>query len=139
MIEFNSETVWDRRGKPSTIRITKHGHIRFSVNAVKKLGIKEGGRLSFFVDPRDVGIIYFRNDKKGIPLIKCTNGKNGIDGLQLCCRPLSLTLLKSFGLKDSKTFDLTEETTDHEKYGKLWIILKEKIHKPVKWRTKIYQ
>lgn len=139
MIEFNSETVWDKRGKPSTIRITKHGHIRFSVNAVKKLGIKEGDRLSFFVDPRDVGIIYFKLDPRGIPIIKCTTGKNGINGLQVCCRPLALTLLKTFNLKESKTFDITADITEHEKYGKLWIIVKEKIHTPIKWRPKAYQ
>jgi len=134
MIEYNAETVWDKKGKPSTVRITKHGHIRFSVSAVKNLQIKEGDKLSFYIDPRDVGVIYFKQDPKGIPLIKNTTGVDGTNGLQLCCRPLALTLLKSFNLKESKTFDLTGEKTNHEKYGDLWVIVKEKMHVPMKWR-----
>lgn len=134
MIEYNAETIWEKRGKPSTVRITKHGHIRFSVSAVKNLNVAEGDRITFFVDPRDVGVIYFKKDPKGIPLIKNTTGISGVNGLQICCRPLALTLLKSFNFKESKTFDLTGEITNNEKYGKLWVIVKDKVHVPLKYK-----
>jgi len=132
---FTRNTIWNRRGKPPVIRLSNNGHIRLSVEAVKILGVKEGDTVSFMVDNRDNGIFYFYKDEDGMPLIYCTRGKDGINGLQLCCRPLAQRLLKYFGFNGNKTFDVSGETikaSDKE----MWFVLKEKIHKPINWKKK---
>lgn len=136
MIIFTRNTHWNRRGKPPVLRLSPNGHIRFSVEAVKKLGFKLGDRLSFMIDNRDNGIFYFYLDEEnGMPLKFNTRGGGGVDGLQICCRPLAQKLLDYFGFKEPKTFDVTDERIK-TKIGELWFVLKEKIHKPIKWRKK---
>lgn len=133
MIVFNKETSWNRRGKPPVLRISRNGHIRFSVEAIRILGLKLGDTISFMIDERDCKIFYFFRDVKGMPLKHCTKGKDGVCGLQVCCRPLGQKLLDYFGFKGNKTFDITKEQCITER-GKMWFVLKEKIHVPIKWR-----
>lgn len=130
---FNKETSWNRRGKPPVLRISYNGHIRFSVEAIKMLGFKLGDTISFMIDPRDNNVFYFFKDEKGMPLKHCTRGKDGVCGLQVCCRPLGQKLLNYFGFKENKTFDITNEVCDTIK-GKMFFVLKEKVHRPIKWR-----
>ena len=131
---FNAKTSWKKRGKPPVIRVSTTGHIRWSVEAIRRLGLVNGDKVSFMTDARDNGIIYFyRDNKNGIPLIYCTKGKDGVYGLQVCCRPLAYKILNFFGFTEHKTFDLTDETLNTEN-GRMWFILKGNIHRPIKWR-----
>ena len=131
---FTKHTVFNRRGKPPVVRLSKSGHIRFSVTACKNLDIKEGDCICFMIDARDVGIVYFYKDNKnGMPLKYCTKGKDGINGLQICCRPMAMKILAFFNMNGNRTFDVSSETTktcDKE----MWFIIKENIHKPIKWK-----
>lgn len=132
---FNRKTHWNRRGKPPVLRFSQAGHIRFSVEAVRILGLNKGTPLSFMIDQRDDGIVYFFIDKEnGMPLCDCTNGKNGV-GLQICCRPLSLRVLSFMGLKKNITFDITTDKCETQKGG-MWFVRKDKIHQPIIWRKK---
>lgn len=131
---FTRHTHWNRRGKPPVMRLSRTGHIRLSVEAVKILGLQKGDRISFIIDKRDNGIFYFYVDKEnGMPLKFCTRGKGQVDGLQICCRPLSQKLLDHFGYKDPKTFDISSEKSESGR-GLMWFVLKEKVHKPIKWK-----
>jgi hypothetical protein len=130
---YNKETSWNKRGKPPVVRFSKYGHIRFSVEAIRLLGLDRDTPISFMTDARDIGVIYFFVDKKGLPLKRGTVGKTG-EGLQICCRPLAQRVMDFFGFNGiNKTFDVTNETVKTEK-GNMWIILKDKIHKPIKWK-----
>lgn len=130
---FNKETSWNKRGKPPVVRISQSGHIRFSVEAVKVLGIAKDTPISFLIDKRDDDVIYFFIDKdKGMPLVDCTFAQSGT-GLQICCRPLSFRLLDFLGQKKNVTFGVTKDTCDvFEK--KMWFLRKDRIHKPIKWK-----
>ena len=129
---FDASTTWNRRGKPPVVNLSTYGHIRFSVEAVKLLNLKEGMKIAFRIDTRDAGIIYFYEQATGIPLRKGMNCKTG-KRLEVYCRPLSLKLLNFFGFNTRKTFKLTKEQS---KIGNcnMWFILKDNIHKPIKWK-----
>jgi hypothetical protein len=135
MIEtFNINTIWNRRGKPPVVQISKWGHIRFSVEAVKLLCLKEGMKLSFTIDHRDKGIIYFYQSTQGMPLHCGAKTKTG-ERLEIYCRPLSLKLLSFFCFSRNKTFRTTnEKITVPGATEKAWFILKDNIHKPLKWK-----
>lgn len=129
---YNKETVWNKRGKRPVIQFNKYGHIRFSVEAVKLLGLKEKMTISFMTSPADVGVIYFFSDKKGMALRRGNGTKSGIR-LEIICRPLVLKLLNFFSYETNKTFDITSETIKiNDRLS--WFILKEKLHRPIKWR-----
>lgn len=130
---FTKETVWNRRGKPPVVRISKYGHIRFSVEAARLLGLKIDDKISFMIDNRDIGVFYFFRDEKGMPLKFCTRGNDGVCGLQICCRPLGQRLLNYFGFKDNKTFGVSCETVNRKDVV-MWFVLKDKIHRPIKWK-----
>lgn len=137
--EYNMDTVFDVQGKPPVIRIEtgKNARINFSVEAVKLLNLEEGMRISFRFYPQDPGIVYFYEDKKGIPLAKQFIGKSGIR-LALYCRPLAAKLLKDLAIPGSKiTIDLQSFTVIMPGSGKMaWMIDKKNIHQPIKWRKK---
>ncbi len=130
---YDSKTIWNRRGKPAVVQISRYGHIRFSVEAVKLLGLVQGERITFRTHSNDIGILYFYRQATGLPLrdgLKCKTGVR----LEVYCRPLALKLLAFFDFKTSKTFRISSEQLQ---YGntKFWFILKENIHKPIKWKN----
>lgn len=130
---FNKETIWNRRGKPPVLRFSQNGHIRFSVEAIRILGLSKDTPISFMIDRRDEDVVYFFVDKEnGMPLWDCTKGKNGV-GLQVCCRPLALKVLSFMGLKKNITFDITTDKCKTQN-GEMWFVRKDKIHQPVIWR-----
>lgn len=132
---LNKETVWNKRGKPPVLRISKNGHIRLSSKAVEILGIEIGSKLSFMIDSRDKGVIYFYCDEeKGIPLVEINKHLSG-NGYQVCCRQLALKLLSFIGIKNNVTFDVTAEKCETP-HGSMWFVQKDKIHTPIKWRKK---
>jgi hypothetical protein len=128
IITFDRNSIWDKRDKPPVVRVAKNGTVRFSVSAVKLLGLKESDCLTFQIDYRDTDVVYFFKDKNGIPLRVGAEYDSGIM-LQTLCRPLVKKLLQFFGLKGNTTFDITDEQTS----GK-YVISKLKIHEPLKWR-----
>lgn len=130
---YNAETIWNRKGKPPVVRICPQGHIRFSVEAVKLLGLKKGMCLTFVTNPIDNGTIYFYADTKGLPLTSEVELKTG-SRLEVCCRPLTKKLLSFLGFSKNKTFSLTSDTTPIMEGVKAWIICKSKCHTPVKWK-----
>lgn len=132
---YNSETIWNRKGKPPVVRICPQGHIRFSVEAVKLLGLKKGMALTFVTNPIDTGTIYFYPDIKGLPLTSEVELKTG-SRLEVCCRPLTKKLLSFLGFTKNKTFSLTAETTPIMEGVNAWLVSKSKCHTPVKWKTK---
>lgn len=133
---FTAETTWKKRGKPAVLRISTCGHIRFSVSTVRNLGLEIGDKISFMIDYRDKGVVYFFKDNdKGMPLGFCTRGTAGVNGLQVCCRPMAFKIFDHMGLSKNTTFDITTEVTKTDN-GAMWMILKDKIHRPIKWKKK---
>ena len=133
---FTAKTTWKKRGKPPVLRVSTWGHIRFSVSTVKNLSLKPGDKISFMIDYRDKEVVYFfKDDDGGMVLGFCTKGSDGVNGLQVCCRPMALKILEHFGFTGNKTFDITTETCKTDR-GEMWMILKSKIHKPIKWKRK---
>lgn len=137
---YDSTTTWNKRGKPSLIRIESgnQGRIHFSVSAVNLLGLKEGSRIAFRCYKNDAGIIYFYEQATGIQLKKVHQCKSGIS-LAIYCRPLGEQMLKHFGYtKDTyKTFLLkADQVTMPGTNCQAWFITKENIHKPIQWRKK---
>lgn len=130
---LNTETLTRTSRKPPVIRIS-YGRIIFSVEAVKDLRLKQGDRISFITNEKDKNIVYFKKDVKGFPLMLDFKGITGIR-LRICSRPLAQKILSFFTYNTSKTFSITNDLADV--YGhKMWFILKDKIHKPIKWRKK---
>lgn len=130
---FNANTIWNKTGKPPLVQVDKLGRIGFSVEAVKLLGLNPADKLSFKIDYCDSNIIYFFVDNKnGIKLNAITFNRNTGVRLELYCRPLTKKLLDFFGFKDNKTFDVSSDKVD----GKYWFILKDRVHRPIKWRKK---
>lgn len=130
---FNKETIWNKRGKPPVLRISKNGHIRFSGVAVDILGLTLETKISFMVDARDKDLIYFYVDaEKGMPLGMVNKTIKG-NGYQICCRGLAIKLLKFIGSSGNVTFDITTDKCETP-HGSMWFVRKDKIHKPIKWR-----
>lgn len=130
---LNIKTYWNRRGKPPVFRISKNGHIRFSVEAVKLIGIKEGDKLTFVIHKNDPGILYFHIDNINGFKLKIGGKYQSGYYLQILCRPLSLRLLSHFNITKNETFDITNDKTrvnDNE----AWFVLKSNKHIPIKWR-----
>lgn len=138
--DYNSDTIYNRRGKPATIRIdaNNNGRIVFSTEAVKHLFLVEGMRICFRCYQHDKGIVYIYPQSNGLPLKKVSDNKSGTS-LAVYCRPLGSELLQHLGFKQDKqkTFVITPAkvqmpgTNDYA-----WLIMKENVHKPVQWRTK---
>ena len=122
---------WDLRGKPSLIRISRNGTIRFSVLAVNKLGLKEGGRLAFMLPKDDNEILYIYESQNGIELKQGTKAKNGVS-LYCCGRHHAAKILDHLKIRSGfKTFDITKETTEINGQ-KCWFVQRDKIHHPIK-------
>ena len=119
---FNKETIWDKRAKPPVIYLNPKGQIRFSIEAVKLLGLKSGDKLSFAFDTRDSGVIYFYKCSNGIELNTDFKGMGG-ERLVLCCRGLVKQLLAFFGSATSKTYLVTKDITNFNG-SCAWLILK---------------
>ena len=88
---LNRETLIRRNRKPPVVRVS-YGRIIFSVEAVRELGLKEGDKISFVTNSKDLDIIYFKKDEKGVPLAVDFNGLTGTR-LRICCRPLAEKIL----------------------------------------------
>ena len=132
---LNRETVKSTRYKPPTIQIFKMEQIRFSIEAAKILSLSKGDKIELAITEKDRGIIYFRKGDKGFELKEEKTRCGGVR-LLLCCRPLMRKIVNHFGLKQSMTYDVSNDISDF--YGeKYWFILKEKIHIPIKWRVAI--
>lgn len=128
---LNRETLIRRNRKPPVVRVS-YGRVIFSVEAVRELGLKEGDKISFVTNPKDMDIIYFKKDERGVPLAVDFNGLTGTR-LRICCRPLAEKILSFFSFKSSKTFSVTNNLADM--YGeKMWFLLRLGVHKPIKWR-----
>lgn len=139
-ITYDSNTSWNKRGKPPTVRIDgkEQGRICFSVAAVQQLGLQEGMRIAFRNYRQDNGVIYFYEQATGIPLKKMGTAKSGIM-LAIYCRPLAEQMLKFFGFKTDKhkTIRLTKDKTPMPGTScYAWMILKNNIHQPIQWRKK---
>lgn len=139
--EYNSNTIFNKRGKPPVVRIEcgKNARINFSVEAVKLLGLKEGMKLAFRTYKDDKLTAYFYEQATGIKLVA---EKNNLKETRLAiyCRPLAQKLLEHFGFKGDckKTFVLnTVRVPIPETKCNAWIIDKEKIHTPIQWRKKL--
>ena len=130
---LNSKTNWNVSGKPAMIRISKHGVMRFTVEAVRLLKLKLDMRLTFLLHPNDNGIIYFHTHADGLPLKADAVSKNGV-ALYCCGRKHAARMLEFFKISTAnKTFDITAEQSTVNGQ-QCWFILKDKIHKPIKWR-----
>lgn len=131
---YDATTVWNKKGKPPLVNIDVKGRISFSVEAVKLLGLKEGMKLAFRIHSNDRGCIYFYQQATGIPLRLQMTARSGVR-LQVLCRGLPVKLLKSFDYKadTNKSFRVTNDKVKILNC-EMWVILKENIHKPVKWR-----
>lgn len=134
-ITFNAATIWNKRGKPKTVRIDAgHGRVFFSAEAALMLGINPGMRLSFSIFPQDGDVIYFFQSDDGIEVkeVECYPHRSGA---AIYCRPLAIQLLKHIGFKadKQKTFKVYNETVTIPVTGKkAWMILKSNVHKPIK-------
>lgn len=129
---LNRKTVKSVRVKPPTVQLHTDGQVRFGVEAVNLLGLKEGEKIEFIIHQQDKGIIYFTKSESGFEL-KVSKTLSGKIRLLVLCRPLLKRLFNFFGLTQSKTYDITNETADY--YGrKCWFILKENHHVPIKWK-----
>lgn len=118
---LNEETVSREKTKPAVIRLS-YGKVLFSIEAVKLLGLKSGDKISFVIDKRDCGVIYFKRDSKGFKLTLDLAGQTG-DRLRLCCRPVYKKILEHFGANSARTYFVSGEKADV--YGeKMWFILK---------------
>ena len=118
---LNEDTVSREKTKPPVIRLS-YGKILFSIEAVKLLGLKSGDKISFVIDKRDYGVIYFKKDSKGFRLTLDLAGQTG-DRLRLCCRPVYKKILEHFGINSARTYHVSSEQADV--YGeKMWFILK---------------
>jgi len=134
---INSETVLTPYLKPATVQIFNRGQIRFSVGAIQELGLEVGDKIEFILPTMGSKTIYFRKSEKGFTLhTELTKG--GLTRLRVHSRPLVRKLLMFFETEKSKTYDITNEKLEFNG-TKCWYIGKENIHKPVKWRTKIYE
>lgn len=129
---LNKKTIKSERTKPPTIQFFRMGQIRISVGAAKILGLMAGDRIEFLIHRADKEIIYFTKSDSGFEL-KAEKTKQGKSRLLILCRPLTKKLSLFFDIKESKTFDVTDEIADF--YGrKCWFILKKNNHIPLKWR-----
>lgn len=134
MTILNAHTIYNQRKKPALVQFNKVGQLRFSVEAAKEIGISEEDKITFVLDERDEGIIYFYKDKDGLPIRKELDTKTGARYV-VCCRPLISKLLAFFKYTGNKSFKVSGETADL--YGKqTFFILKDNIHKPIQWRKK---
>lgn len=139
-ITFDSNTIWNKRGKPPVIRIDagEQGRICFSTEAVKLLGLKEGMRITFRIYKEDKDIIYFYQQATGIPLKQMQVVKSG-SMMAIYCRPMAKNLLAHFNYDQSghKTFTLMADTVVMPDTSCCaWFILKNNIHKPIQWKRK---
>lgn len=135
---LNNTTIFNKKGKPPILFIesTNNARIRFSVEAVKLLQLKEGMRISFALLEQEREMIYFYEDAaNGMQLTKLSDGKSGF-ALAMYSRPLARKLLAQFHYKDThKTFTVTKDTTEVAGI-KMWFINKFKQHTPIQWRRK---
>ena len=134
---LDSTNNWDDHTKPPVVRISRRGGtIRFSVQAVKQLGLKPGMRLSFMMHTTDNDLIYICKSPTGLEL-KMEDTKSRFGAALYCCaRKHTPRLLNYFNMPDnSKTFDITNNQTEANGQ-QCWFISKSKIHKPIKWRKK---
>ncbi len=133
-IDYTAESIWGKRGKPALLNISKDGRIRFTVALVKLLGIKEGQKILFRTYNKDKGIIYFSIHKDGVPL-RLSKADTTKRVLEIYCRPLAVKLLEFFSYSTNKSFDITKEQTNIDGIN-FYFILKENLHKPIKWKPK---
>lgn len=115
VIIFNRHNVYNQRKKPSIVRIDcakTNSRIRFSVEAVKTLGLKATDCLTFIVLKNDKGNIYFHIDNKNGLKLRQVKTRNDAIYLEVNCRLLARKLLLHFGIKeDARSFLITNDTT----------------------------
>lgn len=133
---FDKKTIWNKRGKPATVRIdhSAQGRIVFSVEAVKLLGLKEGMKIAFRHYSNDENIIYFYEQATGLRLNVSQKVQSGVM-LAVYCRPLCERLLELLkcSSKRAATFQLTNDKVPMPDTSCMaWMIQKKKKHKPVK-------
>jgi hypothetical protein len=132
---LDTTSNWNIIGKPSMVRVARNGIIRFSVLAVKNLGLRLGMKLSFMLPKDDNEIIYIYEDEKGLELNVGNVGKNGAS-LHCCGRHHAQRMLEHLKINDKyKTFDISKVTTEVNG-KKCWFIQKHKIHRPIISRNK---
>lgn len=126
MVEIiNSKTSFGV--KPPVVQLNKHGHIRFSVEAVKLFNLKQTDRLTFLINSEDEGIIYFYKDDSGLPLHEMVKTKTGVR-YSILCRPLVKKLLRFFYQENNISILVNNKTIN---YGgkEMMILRKAKIKK----------
>ncbi len=138
--DYKESTVYNKRGKPATVRIdaNNNGRIVFSMAAVKLLGLQHGDRITFRTYHQDKGIVYYFRSADGLPLKKLA-GTAGRYSLAVYCRPLNPVLLKHLGFEKDKykTLHVSDATTTlPDTGGTAWMLLKENVHQPLKWKKK---
>ncbi len=131
--DYTEQTTFNKRGKPATVRIDgkAQGRIYFSNQAVAILGLRAGDRIAFRTYDHDKGVIYFYPQATGFTL------SAGSSGLSIYSRPLANKLLEALGfVKDQhKTIGVKNECVLMPGTKcQAWMLVKEDIHKPIKWR-----
>jgi len=99
-----------RLGKPPVISIHKRGAVKFSVEAVKLLDLKEGDKIDFFIDTDFNDIAYFFKSDTGNQLKAYEKHKSGVR-LTYLSRPVCRELIKHFGANEYKKFSVKKDTT----------------------------
>jgi hypothetical protein len=112
---YNKHNVYNKRTKPSIIRIDcakNNSRIRFSVEAVKTLGLSVHDCLTFITVKTDKHNIYFYKDNKNGLKLREVKTRNDSVYLEVNCRLLARKLLLFFGIKDdARSFIITNDTT----------------------------
>lgn len=136
---FSAKTDFNKRGKPAVVSIQagKIARLSFSVEAVKLLGLAPGDAINFYTDKREPDTIYFYLDKDGFKLNIAGTCQSGYR-LAIYCRPLCRKLFTHFNYSKNimRSYDITAATTQLPNGVSAWVIVKNKLHQPVKWRKK---
>lgn len=137
---FDRSTIWNKRGKPATVRIDsgRQGRIVFSVEAVKLLGLKAGMRIAFRTYSTDERMVYFYEQATGMKLQVMQEVLSG-QMMAVYCRPLCVSLLNHLGFNGSKpvTFDVKPAMAQMPETNCMaWMISRKNKHKPLKTTAK---
>lgn len=120
---LNATTIWNERRKPAVVQLNKCGHVRFSIEAVKILGLKKTDRITFMIEEDDDLIYFWVDNESGFPINEIETLKTG-KRFSVCCRPLVKKILQHWG----KETNVSVSINNSEVRG-MWFLNKRKIKK----------